>query len=359
MKPPKPGHHRKIIHITVPDFFAAVEIRDAPHLAGCPFVVGEPPDKNGIVQAATPAARALGIQTGMALKTALRLCPDLEHLPPDVPKYRRTGQQLLAIFAEYTDLAEPVDLAETYLDVTYNTWDIPFGHRVAKLIQADVRRHLSLGATAGVAPNKFLAKLANNLAEDGLLAVLPDQVADFLSPLGIERLPGVGRVIQNRLRDLGLTTIGQLARYPEEDLSQHFGWRAAHLRRHAQGLDPTPVGPQQGLSSLSAETAFSAPIYERVEMGHALKNMVDEISSRLRRNGLMGRTLTLETRYGDLQSETHTSPLISPLAAKATILDLAQSLLQASQAAELGVRLLRLSVSGFAGEETDQLDLFQ
>ena len=359
MKPPSPGRHRKIIHILIEGFYAAIEQRDQPELAGQPVIIAAEPSGSGAIAALSTAASAYGIRLDMAVKTAQRLCPHLVCLPPDFSKYRRTAEQLHGIFAEYTDLVEAVASDATYLDVTYNKLDIPFGHRVAKMIKADVRRHLGLNATAGVAPNKFLAQLAANLAKpDTTLAILPDQVKDFLHPLGVERLPGLGQVTRQHLKDLGVYTIGQLAAHPSADLAQRLGWRSAHLQRLAQGFDQEPVGPQTPPSSLDAETAGFAPIYRRDEMIDTLVPLVEELSARLRRRGLMGRIISLEIGYADFGTASSNLTLASHSDRCSALLQGALQLLQASQASERGVRRFALAIAGFPTQATEQLDLF-
>ncbi len=297
----KPSTQRKIIHIDMDAFYASVEQRDNPELVGQPVVVGGDPGARGVVAAASYEARASGIHSAMPMKTALRLCPHLIRVQADFAKYRRVSAQFHAIFREYTDLIEPVALDEAYLDVTYNKLDIPFGSRVAKMIKADIRRQLHLTASAGVAPCKFLAKIASDHEKpDGLFVIMPDQVEKFLRNLPVSKIPGVGQVTRTRLEEMRVFTIGQLGNLPRQTLVGRFGKRGAHLWDLANGRDDDPVTTERAPKQLGQETTFPADVYDTREMHAALNELAEELSGRLRLRNLKGRVVTLRGRLKTL-----------------------------------------------------------
>jgi DNA polymerase-4 len=352
-------NHRKIIYVDMDAFYAAVEQRDNPALQGRPVVVGGDPRQRSVVAAASYEARRFGVHSAMPMKTALRLCPQAVRVPPDFDKYRRVSGEIHALFREYTDQVEPVAFDEAYLDVTYNKQNIPFGHRTARMLKSQIRRQLRLTASAGVAPNKFLAKIASDLQKpDGLVVVMPDQVQDFLHPLPVEKIPGVGQVTRQHLLEWGVNTIGELAALPLMDLVRRFGKRGAYLWELAQGRDESPVDPSWEPQQLSQETTFAVDVYEREEMRFALKELVEELSGRLRRRHLKGRSVTLKVRYPDFQTITRSQTQHLYLDQAEPILERALDLLDRTEAEERGVRLLGVGVSGFEEEEVVQLDLF-
>lgn len=352
-------NHRKIIHVDMDAFYAAVEQRDNPALQGRPVVVGGDPRERSVVAAASYEARRFGVHSAMPMKTALRLCPQALRVPPDFDKYRRVSGEIHALFHEYTDLVEPVAFDEAYLDVTYNKQDIPFGHRVARMLKAQIRRSLGLTASAGVAPNKFLAKIASDLQKpDGLVVVMPDQVQDFLRPLPVEKIPGVGQVTRQQLLEMEIHTIGELAQLPLAQLVRRFGKRGAYLWELAQGRDEAPVDPSWEPQQLSQETTFAVDVYEREEMRAALKELAEELSGRLRRRRLRGRSVTLKVRYPDFQTITRSQTQSAYLDQAESILERAMELLARTEAEARGVRLLGVGVSGFEEEKMVQLDLF-
>ncbi len=355
----KPSTQRKIIHIDMDAFYASVEQRDNPELVGQPVVVGGDPGARGVVAAASYEARASGIHSAMPMKTALRLCPHLIRVQADFAKYRRVSAQFHAIFREYTDLIEPVALDEAYLDVTYNKLDIPFGSRVAKMIKADIRRQLHLTASAGVAPCKFLAKIASDHEKpDGLFVIMPDQVEKFLRNLPVSKIPGVGQVTRTRLEEMRVFTIGQLGNLPRQTLVGRFGKRGAHLWDLANGRDDDPVTTERAPKQLGQEITFPADVYDTREMHAALNELAEELSGRLRLRNLKGRVVTLKVRYPNFQTLTRSHSLSLPINGQTDILQQALDLLERTEAHERGVRLLGIGLAGFEEEKTEQLGLF-
>ena len=353
--------HRKVIHVDMDAFYASVEQRDDPSLAGKPVVVGGHPSGRGVVAAASYEARVFGIRSAMPMKTALARCPHAIRVSGDFGKYRKISETLHKIFSGYTDLIEPVALDEAYLDVTNNKLDVPLGHRVAKMLKSDIRRRLRLTASAGLAPNKFLAKVASDLRKpDGLVVVMPGQVADFLKDLPVGKIPGVGRVTEKEFMEMGVGTIGQLAQLGLEKLTDKFGKRGLYLHHRSLGRDDDPVRPRRDPKQLSSETTFAEDVFSADEMRATLQRLSEGVDARLQRRGLRGRIVTVKIRYPDFETVTRSRTHTTGLCDGKVIADLAVQLLQRSQAPQRGVRLLGVGVSGFTIHKpaSSQLDLF-
>ena len=354
---------RKIIHIDMDAFYASVEQRDDPSLRGRPVVVGGNPEGRGVVAAASYEARAFGVRSAMPMRTALRLCPEAVRAAPDFGRYREVSRQIREIFHQHTDLVEPLALDEAYLDVTRNKLGIPFGHRVARTIKAEIRHRLRLTASAGVAPCKFVAKIASDLEKpDGLVTVMPHQVREFLHPLSVERIPGVGKVTQQQLQSLGYETIGQLAQADPSRLEERFGKRGRYLHQRALGIDDGPVTTEREPKQVSSESTFPADLFDPEEMHGALRTLTEEVAGRLRRRGLAGRTVMLKVRYPDFETVTRAQTGSLPLDRGEPMLRIAVDLLGRTDAVRRGVRLLGVGLSHFGDRETPetarQLDLF-
>ena len=354
---------RKIIHIDMDAFYASVEQRDDPGLRGRPVVVGGDPRGRGVVAAASYEARAFGVRSAMPMRTALRLCPEAVPVSPDFHRYREVSRQIRGIFHEHTDLVEPVALDEAYLDVTRNKRGIPFGHRAARTIKAEIRAALDLTASAGVAPCKFVAKIASDLDKpDGLVTVMPHQVREFLRPLPVGRIPGVGEVTRELLKTMGFATIGELAEVDPSLLEARLGKRGRYLHQRALGIDDEPVTTEREPKQLSSESTFAADLSDPKEMHAALRNLAEEVAGRLRRRGLAGRTVTLKVRYPDFETVTRARTGDLPLDQAEPMLGIAVDLLGRTDALRRGVRLLGVGLSHFGGPGSRraprQLDLF-
>lgn len=358
--PPAKAQNRKIIHIDMDAFYASVEQRDTPSLRGRPVVVGGDPEGRGVVAAASYEARKRGVRSAMPMRTAMRLCPQAVRVAPDFGKYRGVSRAINDIFHEYTDLVEPVALDEAYLDVTYNKADIPFGHRVARMIKGEIRSELKLTASAGVAPNKFLAKIASDLRKpDGLVVVMPHQVTEFLVDLPVEVIPGVGKVTREQLRRVGIDTVGQLAASSPPQLAPHVGRRSSELWQRAQGIDDSPVHTERDPKQLSAETTFGDDVHDLPQMQQALEDLSQDVAMRLQRQQLRGRVVTIKVRYPDFETITRSQSHGLYLDTQQPIQQIANQLLKRTHAADRGVRLLGVGVSGFPDMQRGvQLDLF-
>jgi DNA polymerase IV len=251
---------RKIVHIDMDAFYASVEQRDDPQLRGKPVVVAWLGNRS-VVCAASYEARRFGVRSAMPAIRAERLCPEAVFVPPDFPRYRAVSRLVREIFVRHTDLVEPLSLDEAYLDVTENKTGLPTATRVASAIRAQIHEELDLTASAGVAPNKFLAKIASDWRKpDGLFVIRPDEVDSFLPPLPVGRLPGVGRVTEARLEKFGVRTVGDLRELALPGLEDSFGRHGLRLYELARGIDESPVVPDRPTQSVSAEDTFQQDV---------------------------------------------------------------------------------------------------
>ncbi|WP_147652407.1 DNA polymerase IV [Vulcaniibacterium gelatinicum] len=247
---------RKIIHVDMDAFYASVEQRDDPSLRGRPVVVAWRGPRS-VVCAASYEARRFGVRSAMPAVRAERLCPQAVFVPPDFPRYKAVSRQVREIFARHTDLIEPLSLDEAYLDVTVTRSGLPSATATAQAIRAAIREETGLTASAGVAPNKFLAKIASDWNKpDGLFVIRPQQAEAFLTPLPVARLPGVGKVMERRLAELGITTVGELRACGAAELERRFGRWGLRLHELSRGLDDSPVVTERPTMQLSSEDTF-------------------------------------------------------------------------------------------------------
>src|SRR6201987_3043955 len=247
---------RKIIHVDMDAFYASVEQRDDPKLQGKPVIVAWRGNRS-VVCAASYEARQFGVRSAMPAVRAERLCPNAVFLPPDFPRYRAVSHQVREIFKRHTDLIEPLSLDEAYLDVSENKTGLPTATQVAVTIREQIRTELHLTASAGVAPNKFLAKIASDWRNpDGLFVIQPNEVDSFLSPLPVGRLPGVGKVMEEKLKDFEVQTVGDLRKMELATLEGRFGRYGVRLYELARGIDKTEVVPDRPTQSISTEDTF-------------------------------------------------------------------------------------------------------
>jgi len=300
---------RKIVHIDMDAFYASVEQRDDAQLRGKPVVVAWR-GKRSVVCAASYEARRFGIRSAMPAVHAERLCPDAVFVPPDFTRYRAVSRLVREIFKSHTDLVEPLSLDEAYLDVTENTTGLPTATRVASAIRKQIREELHLTASAGVAPNKFLAKIASDWRKpDGLFVIQPDEVATFLPPLPVGRLPGVGKVTESRLAKLGILTVGELQSVELPDLESAFGSHGLRLYQLARGIDENPVVPDRPTQSVSAEDTFErdVPLSETEPM---IRRLAEKTWAASRKESRIARTVVLKLKTSEFKILTrgHTSP---------------------------------------------------
>jgi DNA polymerase IV len=340
-------------------FYASVEQRDRPEIRGRPVIVGADPRGRGVVAAASYEARRYGIHSAMPIGRAFRLCPRGVFLPVDMAKYVRVSAQIMGILGDFTPLVEPLSLDEAFLDVT-GSWAL-FGpaHEVARAIKTRIRAEVGLTASAGIAPNKFLAKVASDLRKpDGLVEVRAGEEAAFLRDLPIRRLWGVGPAAGEELERLGLRTIGQLAALPCRVFEARLGASGVHLWRLAQGEDDRPVVPWDAPKSLGAEETFERDTRDLGRLRQTLLGQADRVAEELRARGLWGRTVTLKLRFADFRTLTRRATTGAPTADGGAIFESAWAALTRLEPRE-PVRLIGLSVSGLnRAENPRQLALF-
>lgn len=337
---------RKIIHIDMDAFYASVEQRDHPEYRGKPIAVGGLPEKRGVVATASYEARKYGIHSAMSSYRALKLCPDLIFVRPRFDAYKEASLQIRRIFADYTDLIEPLSLDEAYLDITENKPGIPSATLIAREIKARIHAETRLTASAGVSYNKFLAKVASDLNKpDGLTVITPQQAERFIETLPIGKFYGIGQKTEPRLKAMGIHTGADLKALPEEAMEQLFGRSAPFYYQMVRGVDERPVETSWVRKSVGAENTFERDLEEPAEMLEELRPLVLEVLDWMRRNDTYGRTLTLKVKYDDFQQITRSRTVDAPLTTLEDIMALLQSLLATTEAGKRKVRLLGVSLA--------------
>jgi len=299
------------VHIDMDAFYASVEQRDDPQLRVKPVVVAWLGNRS-VVCAASYEARRFGIRSAMPAVRAERLCPEAVFVPPDFPRYRAVSLLVREIFKRHTDLVEPLSLDEAYLDVTENKTGLPTATRVASTIREQIREELNLTASAGVAPNKFLAKIASDWRKPGgLFVIQPDEVDTFLPPLPVGRLPGVGKVTEARLEKLGIRTVGDLRRLELPTLEGPFGRHGVRLYELARGIDNSPVLPDRPTQSVSAEDTFQhdVPLSETVPL---IRRLAEKTWAASRKETRIARTVVLKLRTSEFKILTRSHTPSSP-----------------------------------------------
>ena len=351
---------RVVLHVDMDAFYAAVEQRDRPELRGRPVVVGADPRGRGVVAAASYEARRFGIHSAMPIGRAARLCPAAAFLPVDMPKYVRVSREIMAILAGFTPLVEPLSLDEAFLDVTASRALHGDGASIARRIKHRIHETTGLTASAGVAPNKFLAKIASDLEKpDGLVEVRPGDETAFLHPLPIRRLWGVGPAAARTLAGLGVQTIGDLARLGRATLAARLGATGAHLWALAHGLDDRPVVPWEDPKSLGAEETFPQDTRDVRRLRATLLGQADRVAAELRAAGLRARTVSLKFRLADFRTFSRQDTLGTPTADAGEIFRRAARLLEQLLGAE-PVRLIGVSASGLVSAGSpEQLTLLE
>ena len=345
---------RRILHVDMDAFYASVEQRDDPSLRGRPVAVGGDPRGRGVVCAASYEARRFGVRSAIPMSRAVRLCPDLVIVPPDFTKYRSISNTVFDVFRSVTTLVEPLSLDEAYLDVTENAWGEALGMRVAKRLKDTIREATALTASAGVAPNKFLAKIASGWHKpDGLTVIAPERVESFLQGLPIDALWGVGPVTARKLRAHGIARLVDVRSRTVEELQQVVGSQAAWLRALADGIDDRPIEPNRPRKSVGSENTFYSDLRDATEIRAAIDDMARDVAGWLTKKGLFGRTVTLKVRYDDFTTVTRSDS--QPLATcdPGAISQRAVLLLERTDAGTRPVRLLGVSVHNLQTSETE------
>ena len=354
------GGERRILHCDMDSFFAAVHMRDEPHLRDVPLVIGGDPDGRGVVSTANYPAREYGIHSAQPAATAKRLCPHAVFLRPDLDRYRRESRRIMGIFRDFTEVVEPASLDEAYLDVTGRLAPYGSATAVAEAIRARVREETGLTVSIGVSNSRLVAKIASDWDKpDGLTVVPPKRVADFLAPLPVRKLHGVGPATEQVLAGLGIATVADLRARSREELANALGAFGATLYGFARGEDPRPVGVPRERKSLGMEDTFQRDLTDGAEMEARLAEMAAHVAKELGARGLVGRTVTVKARYPDFTTVTRSQTVNRATADGEELGQWTRVLLHRSEAAARGVRLLGVSVSGLEEvPEGAQLDLF-
>jgi len=346
-----------ILHIDMDAFYSSVEERDDPRLVGRPVVVGGTAEGRGVVAAANYEARKFGVHSAMPAVTARRLCPRAAFLPVRMEHYAAISRQIRGVFEQYTPLVEPLSLDEAFLDVVGSEHLFGGAAEIGRRIKEQIRREVGLAASVGVAPNKFLAKIASDLKKpDALVIVEPDRVQAFLDPLPVGRIWGVGKVTDRVFERYGIRTIGQLRNVPRETLATLFGDSGDHYWNLAHGIDGRAVVPDREAKSISNETTFAVDIDDGGTLRAWLLELVEQVARRLRGHGLKGRTVELKVRFADFRTISRSQTLPEPSHATEELWQTAAELL-AKRLAEphLPVRLLGMGVSGLDSRPTQGL----
>jgi DNA polymerase IV len=347
---------RRIIHVDMDAFYASVEQRDRPELQGRPVAVGGSPESRGVVAAASYEAREFGVRSAMPMALAVRRCRDLVIVPPNFSKYRTVSQQVFGLFRSVTPLVEPLSLDEAYLDVTKNAWDEPLGMNVARRIKALIRETTGLTASAGVAPNKFLAKIASAWRKpDGLTVIAPERVESFLQQLPVEALWGVGPVTAKRLRERGIARLVDVRSVDGAILHEAVGSLSDWLVRLASGDDDRPVEPNRPSKSSSSECTYARDLLDIDRIRDELSSMARDNAGWLQRRGILARTVTIKVRYDDFTTITR-SDTRAPTNDPDDIARRAIELLAKTDAGRRPVRLLGAGVHNLRGTDGEVAD---
>jgi len=351
---------RKIIHVDMDAFYASVEQRDDPQLRGKPVVVAWRGNRS-VVCAASYEARSFGVRSAMPTGRAERLCPDAIFVAPDFTRYRAVSRNVHEIFKRHTGLIEPLSLDEAYLDVTENKTGLPTATLVARTIREQIRQELSLTASAGVAPNKFLAKLASDWRKpDGLFVIQPEQIDAFLLPLPVGRLPGVGKVTEEKLAKLRIQTVGELRDLDLSMLEQQFGRYGVRLHELARGIDENEVVPDRPTQSISVEDTFEHDV-PLAEIEPKIRRLTEKLWSASRKEPRMARTVVLKLKTSEFKILTRSHTPSSPPSSCEELTEIA---LKLQGRVDLGpkqlFRLVGVGLSNFekSRDELAQPDLF-
>ncbi len=351
---------RAILHSDMDAFFAAVEVLDDPSLRGKPVIVGGTPGGRGVVAAASYEARHYGVHSAMSAARAVQLCPQGVFRRGRRERYVEVSRQILTIYKEYTPLVEPLSIDEAFLDVTGSRRLFGPAEKIGREIKRRIKAEIGLTASVGVAPNKFLAKLASDLDKpDGFCVITRESARDLLADLSVRCLWGVGPATQLTLRELGVAKIGDLLRIPCQDLVESLGDHAEHLLELAQGWDDRPVVPGHEAKSIGHEITFPADIADGEKLEDILCDLVAKVAKRLRKHDLLARRVQIKARYPDFHTVTRAETLSQPTDSSAVIRDTARALL----VHKLGrrsrpLRLLGVSLSILSHARPGQGELF-
>jgi DNA polymerase IV len=354
------GQTRQIIHVDMDAFYASVEQLDNPELRGKPIIVGGPAESRGVVAAASYEVRSFGVHSAMPTAQALRRCPHAIVLPVRMARYAELSQQIHAIFERFTPLVEPLSLDEAFLDVTASTNLFGPAEKIGRDIKQQIKDRTQLTASVGIAPNKFLAKLASDLEKpDGFVVITEQTAQQILDPLPVGRIWGVGRVAQETLHAHGIHTIADLRRTTVDELRAVAGNSAAGLLRLAQGRDDSPVESDRQARSLSSEQTFASDVKDPAVLLGVLLEQVERVAQRLRHRNLHAKTITLKLRYGDFRTLTRSATLAEPTNLTQPLWEIAEKTFGKWHKRSGGpLRLLGFAATNLTDDQAEQKTLF-
>jgi len=337
---------RKIIHIDMDAFYAAIEQRDRPELKGQPVIVGGNPDNRGVVAACSYEARKYGIHSAMSSKMAYKLCPRATFLPPRFDTYRSVSAQIMNIFREYSDLVEPLSLDEAFIDVTLNKKNIASATRIAQDICKKIQAETGLTASAGVSYNKFLAKVASDFNKpDGITVVTPKMAQNFIDKLPIRKFFGVGKVTEKKMLSMGIRTGADLRKLGRLELEHLFGKSGEYFYEISHGIDSRPVTPYRTRKSIGQEITLGKDIDDINSMLSILQDIARELEDDMQQRKLSGRTVTLKLKYHDFKSITRSITLEERTNNADIIMEHIRKLLEKTDAGAKKIRLLGITLS--------------
>ncbi len=345
---------RKIIHIDMDAFFASVEQRDNPELAGKPIAVGGS-GKRGVVAAASYEARKYGVYSAMSSRIAVQKCPDLIFVKPRFDVYKTVSLVIRSIFRDYTDLVEPLSLDEAFLDVTSNKKGMPSATFIAREIKDRIKDQTKLTASAGVSVNKFLAKIASDYNKpDGLYVIPPGKVTAFVEALPVEKFFGVGKVTATRMKELEIYTGADIKRMEKERLKQLFGKTGGYFYEVARGIDNRPVVADRPRKSLGAETTFEEDYERPDELMEQLNHLAKLVHERVEKYGNSGKTLTVKIKFSDFTQITRSVTVDFYIRGHESIFNLAGELFRKTFEPGMKIRLLGITISNFQSKSEKQ-----
>lgn len=349
--PPPP--HRRVLHVDMDAFYASVEQRDNPELRGKPVAVGGPAAR-GVVAAASYEARAFGVRSALPSVTAKRLCPELIFVKPRFDVYRAVSAQIREIFAEHTDLIEPLSLDEAYLDVTTNKQNIAVATEIATIIRARIKEVTGLNASAGISYCKFLAKLASDLNKpNGQAMITPKMGPSFVASLPVKKFHGVGPATAAKMESLGIQTGADLRDKPLSFLQEHFGKAGGWYYRIARGVDDRPVQPDRPRKSVGAEDTFAVDIFELGPATAELAPLAAKVWRYCEGRRILGKTVTVKVKYADFQTITRSRTIHGRVRDEKELLAIAAALLEATFPTSKGIRLLGITLSSLLTESDE------
>lgn len=349
-----------IIHLDMDAFFASVEMRENPTLIGLPVVVGGSSKSRGVVAAANYEARKFGVFSAMPMMQASKLCPNLHVLPVNMSLYVSVSKQIHEIFNRYTPEIEPLSLDEAFLDVSASLKLFGSAEKIAKCIKNDIKNELQLVASVGIAPNKFVAKIASDINKpNGFLVIKESEMQKFLDPLPVKRIWGVGKKMETKLNNYGISTIKDLRSQSERWLIERFGKHGDHIYRLANGQDKRDVISDAKAKSISSENTFAEDVNNKETLITYLSYLTEQVAARLREKDRKGKTVNIKIRFHDFTTIVRSKTLPQSSNQTEEIWQTAKALFNAALATkQVSIRLLGVGISGFDKEHSFQGDLF-